>query len=219
MTLHSITRQVLDVAATEQAIAFAAKDTSVSFYFCDWETLQCRPISESAYLQMKFGGAGSAVADALGEPFSCRAARLPDGGCAVLRSDAMLCLFRPDGRMGTQFFLGYQNAPAYDIVSEGNMLWFTAPAANALVLFSLQEREMELRVGGPGIFPRPLGVSKAGNALLVSCAGGTGEVKTLLLPSYELDKTIPLLAPPEKYYRIFRRGFLWTDDGFYACEE
>ena len=226
MTLRSIAQQVIDVAAPEHAIAYAKRDTKAdgsvfaSFHFVDWETLHCRQVSEGVYLQMKFGDLGPYVADALDEPFSCRAARLPDGGCAVLRADSMLCLFRPDGRMGSQFFLSYRGAPAYDIVNDGNKLWYTVPSQNAIALYSLGSREMELRVGGPGVFNRPKGIAKAGNELLVSCTGGSSyEVKTLLLPSYELGRTVPLPSAPEQYFSVFRRHFLWADSGLYACEE
>ena len=220
MKLQCIARQVIDIAANHSEIAYAKRDTKAdgsvfaSFHFIDWETLQHRPVSEGVFLQMKFGNLGACVADALGEPFSCRAAPLPDGGCAVLRTDSMLCLFRPDGSMGTQFFLGYRDGPAYDLVSDGNGgIWFTVPTRDAIALFSLHRREMELRVGGTGMFTRPMGISKTGNDLFVSCKGG---VKTLLLPSYEPGMSIPVDEPFEKYVSVFQRRFLWMDDGLFT---
>jgi len=223
MTLRSIAQHVVDVAATEHAIAYAKRDTKadgsvfVSYFFIDWETLQARQVNEGLFLQVKFGDLGPYVADTLAEPFSCRAARLPDGGCVVLRADSMLCLFRPDGRLGSQFFLGYRDAPAYDIISDGGSgLWYTVPGRDAIALFSLSNRRMELRVGGAGTFNQPTGITKAGNELLVSCAG---EVQTLLLPSYELGRAIPVGAEYEKYYSIFRRHFIWAGKELYACGE
>ena len=220
MKLQCISRQVIDIAANHSEIAYARRDTKAdgsafaSFHFIDWETLQRRPISESVFLQMKFGNLGSCVADTLGEPFSCRAVPLPDGGCAVLRTDSMLCLFRPDGSMGAQFFLGYRDAPAFDIVSDGNDgIWFSVPAHDVVVLFSLQRREMELRIGGAGTFTRPTGISKSGSDLLVSCEGA---IKTLLLPSCELGNTIYVSEPFEKYVSVFQRSFLWMEDGLYT---
>ena len=224
MNFRLIAQQILDVASNEQAIAYvsrAEKDTKAgssafaSFYFCDWENLQSRPISESAYLQLKFGEAGAHVADCLGEIFTCRAARLSDGGCAVLSADASLRLFRPDGRLGACFPLEYRGAGAYDIACDGGNLWFTAPAQNALALFSLQAREIALRVGGSGVFARPAGLFKQGHSLFVCCAG-SNEVKTLLLPSCDLGETYPLGAPPEKYFAVFRSAFLWAEGALYA---
>ena len=222
MKLQCIARQVLDVAATTSEIAYATRDTKAdgsvfaSFHFVDWETLHSRQIAEGVYLQLKFGNLGACIADTLGEPFSCRAQPLPDGGCAVLRSDAMLCLFRPDGSMGAQFFLGYRDAPAYDILSDGSGgLWFTVPTRNVIALFSLRRRELELRVGGSGTFERPKGIARTGSDLLVSCAE---EAKTLLLSSYELGAATHIGKPFEKYVSVFRRNFLWMDEGLYACE-
>ena len=228
--LHLISRQILDVTANEQAIAYAAqaeKDTKAagssfaSFYFCDWESLRSRPISEGAYLQLKFGEAGAYAADCLGEIFTCRAARLPDGGCAVLSADAKLRLFRPGGRLGACFPLEYRGTGAYDIAGDSGNLWFTAPAQNALALFSLQAREIALRVGGPGVFARPGGVFLQGHSLFVCCSPGGGpesggEVKTMLLPSCDLGETLPVELPPEKYFAVFRRAFLWAEGALYA---
>ena len=218
MELQCIARQVIDIAANHSEIAYAKRDTKAdgsvfaSFHFIDWETLQRRPVSEGVFLQMKFGNLGSCIADALGEPFSCRAQPLPDGGCAVLRADSMLCLFRPDGSMGAQFFVGYRDAPAYDIVSDGNGgLWCTVPDRDVVALFSLQRHEMELRVGG--IFKRPMGIAKTGDHLLVSCEGA---VESLLLPGCEPGERIPIDRPFEKYISVFQRSFVWMDDGLYT---
>ena len=220
MKLQCIARQVVDVVANHSEIAYAKWDTKAdgsvfaSFHFIDWETLQSRPVSEGVFLQMKFGNLGACIADALGDPFSCRAAPLPDGGCAVLRKDSMLHLFRPDGSMGTQFFLGYREHPAHDLVSDGNGgLWYTVPAQDTIVLFSLRRHEMEVRVGGIGMFTQPKGISKTGNDLLVSCKG---EVKTLLLPSCEPGQSIPVEKPLEKYVSVFQRSFLWMNHGLYT---
>ena len=225
MNLRSISQNVLDVVATEQAITYVRLDTKAdgsvfaSFHFVDWESLQSRQVSDGVYLQMKFGDLGPYIADEFDEPFSCRATRLPDGGCAVLREDSMLCLFRPDASMGAQFFLGYRDAPAHDIVSDGSGgIWYTVPSRNVIALFSLRTREMELRVGGSGVFNQPAGIAKAGNELLVSCTG-TGEVKTLALPSYDLKKTITLSGPCEKYVSVFRRNFVWMNNELFATVE
>jgi len=226
MELHCIAQQVLDVAATNSEIAYVKRDTKadgsvfVSFHFVDWETLACRKISQGVYLQMKFGDMGPYVADALDEPFSCRAAMLPDGGCAVLHADAMVSLFRPDGsKSSSQFFLGYRDAPAYDIASHGNGLWFTAPARNAIALYSLGSRAIELRIGGPNLFNRPVGIALTGNALMVSCVGGSGEVVPLFLPSYDLGDAIELMAPCEKYFTVFGRAFLWMGNELHAVKK
>jgi len=224
MNLQLIARQVLDVAANEQMLAYvtaAKRDTKAggsafaSFYFCDGENLQSRAISEGTYLHLKLGEAGAYIADQLGEIFTCRAARLPDGGCAVLGADSTLRLYRPDGRPGTRFPLEYRGAGAYDIACDGGSLWFTAPAQNALALFSLEAREIALRVGGSGVFARPGGLFKQGHSLFVSCAG-SNEMKTLLLPSCDLGESVPLDVAPEKYFAVFRRAFLWAEGTLYA---
>lgn len=220
MELRGISQQIWDVAATEQAIAYAKKDTKAdgsvfaSFHFCDWETMQVRAISEAAYLQIKFGNVGAYVAEALGEILTCRAARLPDGGCAVLRTDSMLELFRPDGRSGAKLFLNYQQAPAYDIVYADGGLWYTVPSRDAVVKLSLQTREMELRVGGQGVFARPLGLTAAGGSLFLACARAK-EIKQLQLPGYELGGSIVLGGAPEKYFTVFRREFVWMGEGLF----
>ena len=224
MNLRPIAQHVIDVVATEQAITYVTRDTKAdgsvfaSFHFVDWESLQTRQVNDGVYLQMKFGELGPYVADELDEPFSCRTARLPDGGCAVLRADSMLCLFRPDGTLASHFFLGYRDAPAYDIVCNGTGIWYTVPSRNVIALFSLRSREMELRVGGSGVFGQPTGIAKAGSELLVSCQGAH-EVKTLLLPSYELGRAIPIDGPLEKYVSVFRRNFVWIGDTLYATVE
>ncbi|MDR0532140.1 MAG: hypothetical protein LBG83_08760 [Oscillospiraceae bacterium] len=224
MKLTMIAPQVLDIAANEQAIAYARRDTKAdgsvfaSFHFCDWETLQTRPIAESTYLYIKFGDAGAHAAQALGEPFGCRAAPLPDGGCAVLTPGGLLRLFRPDGARGGGFVLDYQECPACDIVSVGGDIWFTATEKNALVLFSLARRGMVLRVGGEGVFPRPTGLSAHGNLLCACCAGG---VKALALPSYELGDSIAFEGgeAPDRFFQVFRRRFVGAYGGLYALSD
>jgi len=222
MELLTIAMNVLDVAANGQAIAYAQRDTKAdgsafaSFFLCDWGSLQCRPISETAYLQMKFGEIGGYVADNLVEYFTCRASRLADGGCAVLRADSVLRLFRPDGRLGASFTLEYQGCDAYDIACDGTDLWFTVPARGALVQFSLQERGMVLRVGGHGVFPRATGITRTKDRLHVCCVH---EVKTLLLPGLELGGRTYLGDLLEKYFVVFGRRFVWMGGALYACEE
>jgi len=222
MNLFTIAANVIDVAANGQAIAYAQRDTKadgsvvVSFSLCDWGSLQCRPISEMAYLQLKFGDSGGFVAENLVEYFTCRAARLPDGGCAVLRADSVLRLFRPDGRLGASFPLEYQGCDAYDIACDGAELWFTVPTRGALVQFSLQEREMAMRVGGQGVFPRATGVTRVQDKLYVCCVH---EVKTLLLPQLELGERLYLGDLLEKYFEVFGRRFVWIGHALCACEE
>jgi hypothetical protein len=235
MKLHCVAGKVLDVAASEQEIAFAAKEMRAgspafaSFYCCDWETLQLRPVPQSVYLQLKFGPVGLAVAQQLGEVFTCRSAPLPDGGCAVLCANSELRLFRPDGGAGARFLLEYNGSPAGDIAVEDGALWFTAPQAGAVVQFSLAAREPELRVGGTGVFVWPRGLARSGRTLLVCCTNGSAQavsahgpsqVKPLHLPSYDLGAPLRFAQAVEKYFKVFRRGFAWAaDGGLYACEE
>ena len=226
MTLQLIAPQVLDVAANELAITYARRDTKpggvfASYYYCDWETLQVRPIAESTFLNFKFGDVGSSVADTLGEVFSCRAARLPDGGCAVLRADGVMNLFRPSGGLGGSFALEYNQCVAYDIACCGGDIWFTAPKRDAVVQFSLEEREMILRVGGEGVFPSPMGLSKQGGALKVCCVGAK-TVKTLQLPDCTLGETLAFeeeFSAPDRFFSVFRRDFLCMQGNLYAVVE
>jgi len=222
MALKLISTQVLDVAANELAITYARRELKpggffASYYHCDWETLQTRPIAESTFLNFKFGEVGGHLAETLGEVFSCRAARLPDGGCAVLRADGDLCLFRPDGALGGAFPLEYNQCPAYDIVYAGD-LWFTAPKRGAVVRFSLERREMVLRVGGENVFLSPLGLSKQGSALKICCIGSK-EVKTLHLPDYSLGETHFFsgeFSAPDRFFSVFRRHFFCLRNNLYA---
>jgi len=216
-------QQVVDFAATEQAIAYIRQDTRMdgsvfaSFHFVDCGTMQTRPISEGAYLQVKFGDLGPYLADSLAEPYACRTARLPSGGCAVLRSDAMLCLYEPDGSHGAEFFLGYRDAPAHDIAATDEGLWFTVPARNAICLFSLEKCEMVLRVGGSGVFNKPLGIACYSERLLVSCAGST-MVRTLQLPGYDLRDSIDIARTFEKYFVVQGRRFVFNNGELFAAE-
>jgi len=216
-------QQVMDLAATEQAIAYVRQDTRMdgsvfaSFHFVDCETMQTRPISEGAYLQVKFGDLGPYLADGLAEPYACRTARLPGGGCAVLRSDAMLCLYEPDGSHGAEFFLGYRDAPAHDIAATEEGLWYTVPARHAICLFSLEKCEMVLRVGGSGVFNQPLGIARYGERLLVSCAGSS-LVRALQLPGYDLSETIDIARPFEKFFAVQGRRFLLNNGELFAAE-
>lgn len=222
MKLTKIAAQVMDVAANGQAIAYAARDTKAdgsvfaSFYLCDWGSLQCRPISEAAYLQLKFGEIGGYVADRLAEYYTCRAVRLADGGCAVLHADSTLQLFRPDGRPGASFSLRYQGCDAYDIAGDGTDLWYSVPARGALVQYSLQDHEMVMRVGGHGVFPHVTGVTRVANALWSCCVH---EVKSLLLPDCELGERLYMGDALEKFYSVFGRRFIWMGGALYACED
>jgi len=225
MTLKLISTQVLDVAANELAIAYARRDMksgglSASYYYCDWETLQTRSIAESTFLSLKFGDIGGRVAETLDEVFSCRAASLPDGGCAVLRANGSLYLFRPNGALGGAFPLEYNQCPAYDLVFSGGDIWFTAPKRDAVVQFSLERREMILRVGGEGVFPSPMGLSRQGSALKICCVGAK-QVKTLLLPDCSLSETLSFeeeFSAPDRFFSVFQRDFLCMRNNLYAVE-
>ncbi|MCL2195749.1 MAG: hypothetical protein FWB76_07355 [Oscillospiraceae bacterium] len=223
MTLYTLAQQVIDFAATDHAIAYVRQDTRMdgsvfaSFHFVDCETMQTRPISEGAYLQVKFGDLGPYLADGLAEPYACRSARLPGGGCAVLRSDAMLCLYEPDGSHGAEFFLGYRDAPAHDLAATNDGLWYTVPARNAIALFSLQRCEMVLRVGGSGVFNKPLGIAAYGERLLVSCIGSS-LVRTLEMPGYDLKETIDIARPFENFFMVQGRRFVLSNGELFAVE-
>jgi len=225
MKLKLISTLVLDVAANELALAYARRDTKpggqfVSYYYCDWETLQSRPVAESTFLNLKFGDIGGHVAETLDEVFSCRAASLPDGGCAVLRADGALHLFRPNGSLGGAFPLEYNQCPAYDLVFSNGDIWFTAPKRDAVVRFSLERREMVLRVGGEGVFPSPMGLSRQGGALRICCVGAK-QVKTLLLPDCSLGETLSFedeISAPDCFFSVFRRNFLCMRNNLYAID-
>ncbi len=222
MKLSTIATQVVDVAANTQAIAYVKRDTKAdgsvfaSFHLCDWGSLQTRSITESAYLQLKFGEIGSYIAENLMEYFTCRAARLPDGGCAVLRADSVLQLFRPDGRPGASFALDYQGYDAYDLAFDGVDLWYSVPARGALVQYSLQNREMLLRVGGQGVFPHITGITHVVNTLWACCVH---EVKSLVLPDCTLGERIYMGDMLEKFFVVFGRKFIWMEGTLCACAE
>ncbi|MDR2754035.1 MAG: hypothetical protein LBB50_06985 [Oscillospiraceae bacterium] len=225
--LRCVAQDVLDVTASAQAIAYVTKDTRAdgsvfaSFYLCEWDTLCSRPISESMYCQMKFGAAGSVAATQLPERLTCCAARLPDGGCAVLQADSTLRLLRPDGRPGAQFALEYQGAPAggiaCDPVGDGD-LWFSVPKRGSVVRFSLQSREMTLRVGGADDFAQPTGLFLQGHSLFVCCVGDH-TVRMLHLPACTLGESVAFKGQPDQYFAVFRRRFVRMRNALYVCEQ
>ncbi|MDR1928239.1 MAG: hypothetical protein LBQ33_06340 [Oscillospiraceae bacterium] len=221
MQLQLLARGVCDVAATQQSLAYAKKDTKAdgtvfaSFFLCDWETLQCREIPEMAYLRVKFGELGARAADWFGETLTCRAARLPDGGLAVIGADFLLHLFRPDGAHASAIPLLYQDAPAYDLICDDDSLWCTVPQRNVLLQYSLAAREVRLRVGGSGVFPQPMGIFRQLDSAFVCCVGSK-DVKSFDLARYEVTGFLPFSQAPKKFFRIFRRHFVWLESGLYA---
>ncbi|MDR2648038.1 MAG: hypothetical protein LBB67_07965 [Oscillospiraceae bacterium] len=219
MTPVLISDCVTAVTATNDAIVYAAKDTKVgvafaSFFFCDAISLRSHPVSESHFLQTKFGSLGGSIAAFMGEGLTCQAAPLPDGGCAVLDTNSVLHLFRPDAVHAAAFPLEYQNAPAFDIAVDGTSLWYSVPAKNALVQFSLATREVLLRVGSRDVFPRPLGLSRLPGTLLAACADG--EAKQLSLTNYEMTQSVFCMERLEKYFAVLHQSFALVGDRLYA---
>ena len=226
MHLRLLAEQVLDAAADAHTFACAVRDTRAvdsafaSFFLCDWETLERRQVPWSVYAQLKFGCCASTVGNWLPRPLTSKAAPLADGGCAVLEPvGGALHLFRPDGSHGASFPLLYGDIPAYDLIAAGeDLLWFTVPDRGALVRYSINRREITLRVGGTDTFPLPHGLTRNADTLWVCCAG-SDEAKAFSMPDLEITETLPFRAPPEKLFRVYSRVFVWLADGSVCAVE
>ncbi|MDR3313755.1 MAG: hypothetical protein LBS96_04780 [Oscillospiraceae bacterium] len=219
MQLRLLADSVLDAAADAHTFGYAVRDTKAvdaafaSFFFCDWETLESRRVPEAVYMQLKFGGCAAAAAAWLAQPLRCKAAILPDGGCAALEpAGGMLHLFRPGGDHASSFTLCYADVAAHDLVAQEDSLWFTVPERGALARFSLNQRELTLRAGGNGIFRLPRGITRNADTLWVCCAG-SNEAKAFSLTELEVTETLELPAPPEKIFRVYSRMFALLADG------
>ncbi|MDR2524881.1 MAG: hypothetical protein LBC83_01610 [Oscillospiraceae bacterium] len=218
MHLRLLAETVLDVAADTHSFAYAQRDTDtanagfVSFFLCDWATLECREVPPAVFLQLKFGASAAAAQEWFENPLRCKAALLPDGGCAVLESGARLHLFRPDGVCGASVSLHYKEAPAQDIAAVGDSLWCTVPTHGALVRYSLAEREITLRVGGRDVFAAPQGLTRSADTLWLCCAGDS-TVQAFSLTELDITERLQLPVVPVKYYRVFSRAFVLLENG------
>lgn len=219
MHLRLLAESVLDAVADTHNFGYAVRDTKAvnsafaSFFLCDWESLECRQVAESVFMRLKFGGSAAAITEWLARPLACRAAPLADGGCAVLEpASGALHLFRPGGSHASSFSLRYDDAPAYDLVAEDNNLWFTVPEHGALVRFSINRRDITLRVGNGGTFPIPRGLTRRTDTLWLCCAG-SNEAKAFSIPELDITETLAFPAPPEKLFHVFSREFALLSDG------
>ncbi|MDR1464421.1 MAG: hypothetical protein LBJ11_03865 [Oscillospiraceae bacterium] len=222
MSLRLLADRILDMAATEQELAYIREDTGAdgaafgSFFLCDWESFHSVPITKQEYIHLKFGAAAPAIEATLGDYLSCAGARLPKGGCAVLFPDGEMHWFRSDGAYGGGAALLYQNSPAQEIACLGDgAVWATIPDRNALVRFSVRDQSVLLRVGGEGVFPRPTGLFRSLEQLLVCCEGNA-TVSAMTTDSYEAAVLRRFPEPPRRFIRVFGQEFVWMGSGLYA---
>jgi hypothetical protein len=214
---------VADMAADTHELIFAQRigRRDAAFFFYHPQSGTTSPAKAEEYLRVKFGQAGSIVAQSLkADIYTCRAVQLRDGGCAALTEDATLHVFSADGRHKRSMELLYKNAAASGLAYDGNEIWYCCPKQNCIVQYSMEQRGNALRIGNAQNFVFPHALSFAQGNLFVCCGekGNPAEIK--IFSAKELDIINSFSFPKEITGHAFldHQHILWCGSELYRYD-
>lgn len=217
-----VDNSVLDVVAFPSGFVFAKREESpegsiAAFYCYNVAAKKMEAVRRSAYLQCKFGENYEQIAKTVGNFIFCDCVRMPNTGeVVVLTPDSKMFYISGDGQLIWNEQLCYRDAPVRDLCVDDNCVWCAVPDKASVVRFSPSVKKVYIRVGGTQTptFSEPVGVSRYGNSLYVSC-GTSNKIRKIDFQTYSVKDYKVFDEPVYKYYKIYDKEFALLESGLY----
>ncbi len=218
-----VDESILDIIPFTYGFVYAKKETDASgnsraaFYCYNAQTKKVEAVRRSGYLHTKFGENFEKIAEKIGNFIFCDAVNLPVGGTeVVLFPESKMCVLDENGDTVWEEELCYRESPVRGLTPDDDCVWFVVPEKNSIVRFSPTARKVYTRIGGneTTTFVDPVGVSKIGNFLYVSCAESK-KIRKIDLQTYSIKDYKVFDEEVYKYFKLLGKEYVLLKSGFY----
>ncbi len=214
---------IIDIVPFTYGFVYAKKETDESgnvraaFYCYNAQTKKVDAVRRTGYLHTKFGENYEKITSEIGNFIFCDAVTLPVGGDSViLFPESKMCVLDSQGDVVWEEELCYRESPVKGLTADDDCVWFVVPEKNSIVRFSPTARKVYTRIGGneTTTFDDPVGVTKAGNFLYVSCANSK-KIRKIDLQTYSIKDYRIFDEPVRKFFRVLGKEYVLLESGFY----
>ena len=218
-----VDNSVLDIVTFPSGFVYAKSEIGpngnriAAFYCYNVLAKKVEAVRRSAYLQCKFGENFEEIIKIIGNFVFCTCVRMPNTGeLVVLTPDSKMYYISSDGKLIWNEELCYRDSSVKDVTLDDNCVWCAVPEKSSVVRFSPSVKKVYIRVGGTETptFSNPIGVSKYGDFLYVSC-GDSKKIRKIDFQTYSVKDYRVFDEPVHKYYRISNKEFVLLDSGLY----
>lgn len=214
---------IIDIVPFTYGFVYAKKETDDSgntraaFYSYNAQTKKVEAVRRTGYLHTKFGENFEKIISEIGNFIFCDAVKLPVGGeNIILFPDSKMAVIDTNGEIIWEEELCYRESPVKGLTADDDCVWFVVPEKNSIVRFSPTARKVYTRIGGneTTTFDDPVGVTKTGNFLYVSCANSK-KIRKIDLQTYSVRDYRVFDEPVYKFFRVLGKEYVLLKSGFY----
>ncbi len=214
---------IIDIVPFTYGFVYAKKETDengnarAAFYCFNAQTKKVEAVRRSGYLHTKFGEHFEKISKSVGNFIFCDVVTLPASGETVaLFPESKMYYFDSNGDLIWDEELCYRESPVKGLVADEDCVWFVVPEKKSIVRFSPSTRKIYIRIGGneSSTFENPVGITKVGNMLYVSCADSK-KIRKIDLQTYSVKDHRVFAEPVYKFFRILGKEYVLLDSGFY----
>lgn len=214
---------IIDIVPFTYGFVYAKKETDeggstrAAFYCYNAQTRKVEAVRRTGYLHTKFGENFEKIAKEIGNFIFCDAVTLPVGGeTVILTPQSKMYVFDKDGNTQCEENLCYRDSPVKGLAADDDCVWFVVPEKKSIVRFSPTAIKVYTRIGGneTSTFEDPVGVSKIGNFLFISCAESK-KIRKIDLQTYSIKDYRIFDEPVYKFFRVLGKEYVLLKSGFY----
>lgn len=219
-----VDENIIDIVPFKSGFVYAKKESDengsvrAAFYCYNAQTRKVEAVRRSAYMYTKFGEGYESIGEIVDNFIFCDTANLPVGGYSViLTPDSKMYLLDKEGKLEWTEELCYRESPVKGLTADDDCVWFVVPEKNSIVRFSPTAKKVYTRIGGneTTTFDDPVGVTKIGYNLYVSCANSK-KIRKIDLQTYSIKDYKLFDEEVYKYFKIQGKEYVLLKSGFYA---
>lgn len=213
---------ILDIVPFTYGFVYAKKEVDESgnaraaFYSYNAQSKKVEAVRRTGYLHTKFGENFEKIVGSVQNFIFCDAVLLQSGECVVLTSDSRMYVFDTEGNIEWEENLCYRESPVKGLSADEDCIWFVVPEKNSIVRFSTSAQKVYTRIGGneTTTFDDPVGVTKSGPFLYISCAKSK-KIRKIDMQTYSIKDYRVFDEPVYKFFKVLGKEYVLLKSGFY----
>lgn len=173
-------------------------------------------VSETIYMNMKFGSNYNVAVGVCNNFVSEKALILPDGRTLLCAENGQVFIIDTDGMINISGEIKYRDAVPSAIAFYKNSIWASFCESNVLIRFNIATMRAELRIGGKeSPFDAPEDIFICGECAYV-CNAGSNKIIKVNLESFSVEDYYNFEEPVHQYVKSGNFEFALLDSGLYV---
>ncbi len=190
--------------------------TRADFFGYEAATQRTMPITKWTYFEGKFGPAYKEICSQIKDYVNCETGTLSNNHTVLIYPDGDVGIFNARGVAVWTGNLRYNDSPAKGIAPDGKTFWSVVPDLNAIICYAVDERRVQMRIGGgqSTAFVEPVSIIRYNDRLFI-CNKGSNKVRTITLGNYAVSDYLEFDEPVLKYFIAGENEFVKLESGLY----